>query len=203
LHGLDDSAVRDSLYFDGADLTTVPQAEHVELLRTRCVRSNLQGVRFGHATISDTLFELCDLSNLQLRDSTLLRVAVLGCRTTGLSLVSCSVREATFSECRGPLSSFRFSTLRDVVFVDCTLSGADFQHSQHLINVRFQGCELDAAQFSGVTVTSARFAGCDLTGIGGVTALAGATVTEADLPGLARVLASALGMSVEQAGIAG
>jgi uncharacterized protein YjbI with pentapeptide repeats len=94
------------------------------------------------------------------------------------------------------LSSFRFSTLRDVVFVGCTLSGADFQHSR-LVNVRFEGCELDGAQFSSVTVTSARFAGCDLTGIGGVTSLTGATVTEADLPGLARVLATALGITVE------
>jgi uncharacterized protein YjbI with pentapeptide repeats len=196
LHAFDDWAVRDSLCFDGADLSGSAEAEHVELLRCRYLRSNLQGVRLGHTTVGDTAFELCDLSNLQLRDSTLRRVSISGSRTTGLSLVSCSVRDATFFDCRGPLSSFRFSTLRDVVFVGCTLSGADFQHSR-LVNVRFEGCELDGAQFSSVTVTSARFAGCDLTGIGGVTSLTGATVTEADLPGLARVLATALGITVE------
>jgi hypothetical protein len=58
LHGFDDSAARESRYFDGADLTTVPEAEHVELLRSSCVRSNVQGVRFGHATVSDTLFDV-------------------------------------------------------------------------------------------------------------------------------------------------
>jgi uncharacterized protein YjbI with pentapeptide repeats len=196
LHAFDDWAVRDGLCFDGAELSGGGEAEHVELLRCRFLRSNLQGVRLGHAMVSDTAFEFCDLSNLQLRDSTLRRVSVSGSRTTGLSLVSCSVRYATFFECRGPLSSFRFSTLRDTTFVNCTLSGADFQHCQ-LVNVGFEGCELDGAQFSAARVTSARFSSCDLTGIGGVTSLAGATVTEADLPALARVLATALGITVE------
>jgi uncharacterized protein YjbI with pentapeptide repeats len=58
-------------------------------------------------------------------------------------------------------------------------------------------CELDGAQFSGVEVSVARFTGCELSGVGGVTSLAGATVTEADLPGLARALATAIGLTVE------
>ena len=82
-------------------------------------------------------------------------------------------------------------------FVDCGLSGADFTQCQ-LTNTTFERCELDGAQFSGARVTSARFDHCDLRGIGGVTGLAGAVVTEADLAGLAPALAAAAGITVER-----
>jgi uncharacterized protein YjbI with pentapeptide repeats len=196
-HEFQDGAVRDSLDYVGLDLSDQPETEHLELLRSRFDRANLHHLHLARATIIDVSFDTCDLSNLNVADSTAHRVEITASRTTGLGLVNSSLRDLSMTGCRGPLSSFRFSRLRDVRFVDCVLSGADFQNCQ-LTNVSFEGCDLDGAQFSAARVTSARFSNCVLSGIGGVTDLAGAVITEADLAGLAGVLAAAIGLIVER-----
>jgi uncharacterized protein YjbI with pentapeptide repeats len=64
--------------------------------------------------------------------------------------------------------------------------------------VHFDRCNLTAAQFSTAQLAGARFTGCELSGIGGVASLAGATVAADDLLALTELLADALGITVER-----
>ena len=46
-------------------------------------------------------------------------------------------------------------------------------------------------------MSGTRFSGCELTGIGGVTSMRGAIISSADAVALADILASALGIKIE------
>ena len=63
--------------------------------------------------------------------------------------------------------------------------------------VRFTGCDLTGAQFTGAQMAGARLTRCELTGIGGVTSMRGSVVTSADAVALAFILASALGITID------
>ncbi len=186
------------LAYTALDMSGSDIAEHVELARSHISRCSLSKRRFDRTSIIDCSLETCDLSNLEMVESSWSRVEVTDSRITGMTIANGTLRDVTAAGCQGPHSSFRFSTLRDVRFTNCVLRGADFLQCA-FDGVVFDGCELDGAQFSGVRVSRARFTNCTLSGIGGVTSLAGAVISEADLAGLAGVLASAVGIVVEKA----
>lgn len=103
----------------------------------------------------------------------------------------------SFATCRAELSSFRFAVLTRVVFTDCTLRRADFQDAD-LRRARFLRCDLTGAQFSNARMDGTRFAECTLDGIGGVTSFAGAHLSGGDLIALARTLATAIGIVIDE-----
>ncbi len=76
------------------------------------------------------------------------------------------------------------------------LTRADFQNAD-LTGARFVNCDLTGAQFSHAKMTGTRLTGCVLAHLGGVSSLAGATVSGADLVALTYTLAGALGINIE------
>jgi uncharacterized protein YjbI with pentapeptide repeats len=66
-----------------------------------------------------------------------------------------------------------------------------------LNGVLFENCILTGTQFSQAQVINARFSDCDLSGVGGVESLRGATVSAADAQSLVWALASAFGIRIE------
>jgi hypothetical protein len=117
---------------------------------------------------------------------------------TGLQCTAGAIQDADVTECRLDLSSFRFTKLRATVFKDCSLVGADFQNAD-LSGTQFIGCDLEGAQFSHARMEGARFEDCVLSGVGGVASFRGAIVRSDDLLSLSRVLATALGITIEHA----
>jgi uncharacterized protein YjbI with pentapeptide repeats len=88
--------------------------------------------------------------------------------------------------------AFTRATLAGVVaeraaFTDCVVERSDWANLR-ATKSRMQRVEL----------TSTRFARCELAGIGSVTALRGATLTDQDLVALSHTLATALGIAIEQ-----
>ncbi len=63
--------------------------------------------------------------------------------------------------------------------------------------VRFVDCDLQGAKLHEAKAVGARFEGCRLEEVSGVEALAGATISAADVLPLAYTLAGALGISLE------
>lgn len=192
---LQDGGVYLSLEFADLDLAGRDVAS-VEIDRCRYRNVSFGQAKLDRALICDSVFDRCDLANLQARDCSLLRVAVSGSRMTGLSWAEGSVREVTFDTCRMDLASFRFSTLKGVVFTGCKLTQADF-HEADLRGARFDSCDLTGAQFSKAQMEGTRFADCNLTGLNGVTSLKGATVQSRDALALTYAVAGALGITIE------
>jgi uncharacterized protein YjbI with pentapeptide repeats len=195
LHDLRDGGVHLALEYAGTDLAGRDIAA-VEIDQCRFLNTAFTGTELDRAVISDSVFESCDLANIRASDCGLLRVAVSGCRMTGLSWAGGSVRETALRSCRMDLVSFRFTTFKHAVFTDCRLTQADFTGAD-LRGARFERCDLSGAQFSQAQMSGTRFTGCTLDSINGVTSMRGAIVHGADALALAYSLASALGISIE------
>ena len=193
-----DEALREGLSYENVELSAGLTLRNVELRRSRFTGTRWPNSGFEHLAIADVSAFGCDLSNLSMTNSSLLRMEIVQSRISGLRVSESSMREMTIRDCRGHFASFRFCRLHNIRFIDCSLTGASFEYS-NLENVEFIGCELDGAQFSGAKVSSARFRDCVLSGIGGVGGLSGSIVGESDLSGLAVSLAIAAGIVVDPA----
>jgi len=194
-HDLADEGVYQSLEYKGIDLSA-RTAESLEMERCRLTSAKLVGTKLQRAVISDTLFEQCDLANLDVRESSVIRTKITTSRLTGTSWINCLFRDAVFDSTPIDLATFRFSRFKKVVFQGCKLPRADFQDAD-LRGVRFEHCDLTGAQFSNAEMTGTRFINCSLFDINGVFSLKGAIVKSADAMDLAYSLASALGITVE------
>src|ERR1700730_9809853 len=182
----------DDLKDDGVYLSL----EYVDIDQCRYKNINFGQTKLDRALISDSVFQSCDLANLQARDCSLVRVAITGSRMIGLQWAEGGVRDTTFENCRMDMASFRFGTLKSVVFTDCKLIQADFQDAD-LRGARFERCDLAGTQFSKAQMEGTRFADCNLDGLGGVTSLKGSIVSCRDTLALTYTLASALGITIE------
>ena len=79
------------------------------------------------------------------------------------------------------LATFRFTSFKDVAFIDCNLTRADFTNAD-LRGGAFTGCDLTGAQFAQADCAGTRFTRCELAGIGSVTSLRGATSARTTWP---------------------
>ncbi|WP_051367165.1 pentapeptide repeat-containing protein [Hamadaea tsunoensis] len=171
-------------------------AAGMEIEQCRLTRPRMSGVRLEKSTVIDCLVQHGDLANLYAEGCGLRRVELVECRMTGLTYIAGALRDVVVRDCRLDLSTWRGSTFTQAVFTGCDLRRADFIGAD-LRGAVFENCDLGGAQFSNAKMDGARIAGCDLAGLGGVAALAGATVAADDLAVLAELLAGALGITVE------
>lgn len=195
-HDLEDEATFRRLEFAGLDLTG-RSAESVEFEQCR-FRGNtdLSGTHLAGSSMTDCLIEGCNLANLRVEKSSMLRVKLSVARLTGVHWIDGVLRDVTVSECRADLTSFRFTDFHNVAFDGCNLTRADFQNAD-VSGVQFTNCDLTGAQFSQATMEGTHFTNCILAGVGGVTSFAGAIVASQDLVGLSYTLAAALGIRIE------
>jgi uncharacterized protein YjbI with pentapeptide repeats len=194
-HDLDDGGIYELLAFSGLDVSG-RAAVGAEIEACTFANVNLSQVTLRRGLIRDAAFERSDLANLRALDSSFTRVALSSCRMTGLSLIDDDLREVTFTGCRIDLASFRSSKLDHVVFTECRMEQADFTEAD-LRGARFTGCDLTGAQFTGARMAGTRLTRCELAEIGGVTSMRGSIVTSGDAVALAFILASALGITIE------
>jgi uncharacterized protein YjbI with pentapeptide repeats len=150
-------------------------ARLVDIEACRFENTSLAGGRFDKLTVIDSVFERCDLANLELAHSSLWRVELRDCRATGLVVGGMLLRNVTLRDCLADLSVFRFATFTNVRLVDCRLQGADFV-SADLTGAVFRRCDLTRAELSQVNARGALFVDCTWDGVRGVSSLTGATV---------------------------
>jgi uncharacterized protein YjbI with pentapeptide repeats len=194
-HALESESIRTSMDYSSLD-ASAQNIDYVEIERCRFTHAKLVGTKLSRATASDVVFDQCDLANLSAMTSSLLNASVTSSRLTGTSWVDCLLREILFESCRADLAVFKFSRFKHVVFQNCNLQQTNFQNAD-LRGAHFERCDLTGAQFSNAQMSGTYFSDCVLFDIRGVTSLAGATVRSDDILGLARSLANALGIKVE------
>lgn len=173
------------------------EARGLEVEQSRLTRVRLNDARLVKSTFHDCVLTQCDLANLHADECGLRRSELVECRGTGLVFIDGMVKDVTVRGCRLDLTTWRATTFTTAVFKDCDLRRADFVGAD-LRGAVFDGCDLSGAQFSNAKMAGARLVDCDLTGLGGVASLAGATVRADDLQALTELLAEALGITVER-----
>jgi uncharacterized protein YjbI with pentapeptide repeats len=188
--------------FDGAYQMRIEGAfaeadlEHAEIEQCLFSKANLAGAAGSGATLVDCEVQHSDLANVALEGSGLRRVLVTDSRLTGLSFLDGVARDVLVQDSKVDLTNWRATTFTNVHCLRCDLTRADFAMSD-LRGAQFTDCTLIGAQFSNAKASGARFARCELSGIGGVTALAGATIQADDLAVITNLLAEALGITIE------
>jgi uncharacterized protein YjbI with pentapeptide repeats len=89
----------------------------------------------------------------------------------------------------------RLARLERVVFRDCRMAEVDF-YGARLTDVLFERCELREATLTGATLARCELRGCDLAGLRGAEALAGARLPWNDVLENAPLFAHALGVEI-------
>ncbi|WP_094602980.1 hypothetical protein SPSIL_040840 [Sporomusa silvacetica DSM 10669] len=108
------------------------------------------------AKITDTIFEKCDLSNVNFSQCFMDRVRLTNCKLVGIDMTEASLRNIVFEDCNAAYSVLRFTNCKKVNFHNSSFAEADL-YSATLTDVNFAHCNLDKVQFSGT-----KLAGIDL-----------------------------------------
>ena len=107
------------------------------------------------------------------QDATIHRTEFRDCKIMGLDLTGATLRNLLMRDCMGDYSTYRFTNMKQVSFLDCSLCGADF-YSSELQQVHFDGSNLDQVQLSGTKLEGIDLSVCEFTEL---------AVTIADLQG--------------------
>jgi uncharacterized protein YjbI with pentapeptide repeats len=173
----------------------------------------LRGARFCLSRLVGVEMTEADWRRGGLSGCRLERVDLTGSRLVGLALDRCE-----FVECRLGGVIFDDVTLKNVVFEDCQfdysgltkvrVAGPTVFTGSRFFKSTLTGCELRGAVFAGCRLELAGFVRCDLrdadlrgndlSGLSGLTSLAGAIIDESQLPDLAQIAARELGVSVRE-----
>jgi uncharacterized protein YjbI with pentapeptide repeats len=159
----------------------------------RVLELDLDRPEFLDVRLSD-----CDISGVVATGFIARRIELTRTRMRGVTFVKGQYDDGLVVGCPTSELSFRFSTLRRVVFRDCDLSGADFYNTT-FDHVTIDACDLQRARFDSAVVKCLSITNCNLIGIHGVPGLKGAQLDASDLPALAIALAQEAGIVVRDA----
>jgi uncharacterized protein YjbI with pentapeptide repeats len=147
------------------------------------------------AGILDAVVEGVDWANRRAPRASLRRTELRRVRLTGAELGEATIADTVFDECRLDLAGLRTAQLERVVFRDCRMDECDL-YGARLKDVLFERCTLRLATFTGVTLQRVDLRGCDLSGLRGVEALAGARIPFHDALENAALFAAGLGIEL-------
>ncbi len=176
-------------------LAAEAEAGSARIVHARIAAGDLGDARLRDLRLVDVAAETIGAANGDWRGAFLNRVALSGCRFTGLGLVEATLQDVRFGDCKLDLANFRGATLERVVFHDCVLTGTDFAGAT-LTKVHFDHCRLEETDFNGSDLTDVDFRGSDLRPGGDVAALRGAIVDTGQAIELAPRMAESLGLRV-------
>ncbi len=172
VEGVDELLIEDSIV-SGVDLTAMT-ASTLDIVRSTLDR--------------------CDLSRMPIRSIRGSRIA--GTKLVGSELSGAMLTDVHFERCTFRYANLRMANLRRVRFEECQLVDVDaFEASME--DVEFEGsviAELNIDRLSATRVDLRHASTLELRGIGN---LQGMLVAEEQLPGLAHLLAAAVGLDIE------
>jgi uncharacterized protein YjbI with pentapeptide repeats len=139
-------------------------AARVTFDECRFERTKFCGAQLPGLTVSDVVFEECDVANAVWTGVTLTRVEMSGCRLLGLRANEADIQHLVVRRGTASLAQFRFAIFQAVRFEECNLRGVDFQGAD-LRGVIFQGCDLREAQMSGAKLLNTDFRSSEIDGM--------------------------------------
>jgi uncharacterized protein YjbI with pentapeptide repeats len=179
-----DTAIHDAVAagvsFEGCKL------DEIEISSSKLRKSSFQ----------DVICSKCLLFGSDFDSSGWLRVKFNSGTASGVIVSGSSLRDVMFVNVKLNLANFRASKLIDVQFKDCDLSEADFQGA-YMKNVSFSGCDLAGVEFSKCEMKAVDLRGSDISSIKGAASLKGAKLNSVQLIGITSLLASEIGIEIE------
>jgi uncharacterized protein YjbI with pentapeptide repeats len=185
----------DGVLFEDADLSGV-EAASVRLAEVALRGVDLSGTELLGLRLVDVLATAVSAANGSWRHVHMSRVTFDSSTLVGLDLAESQLGATTFSECKLDLANLRMSTIENVVFLGCSLRETDF-HGAKLRSVRFAKCDLQEADFSQATLEMVDLRTSAVANIRGVGSMRGAIVDGSQLIDLAPLLATDLGILVQ------
>jgi uncharacterized protein YjbI with pentapeptide repeats len=161
----------------------------------RATGVTMAGLAFRRCHLADLEFAGCDLSTTRFERSSFTRVALTDCRASALDLSGATLHDLVVAGGRAQHLNLRMAVTERLWFSGVDLHDLD-AYGADLRGAGFDDCDLTGAQFATARCEGAVFRGCRLSGLRGVAALKGATVTGTDLWSVADLLAGALGITV-------
>lgn len=160
---LEDEEEYFGLHLAGCSLSD-RQAALIQLLSSRLSRIHITGCLLIKPRIIDVLFDGCDLSNTECRESRINRVELNSCKLTGFKAVAADISNCHMQDCTAELAGFAQTRFKGTVFRNCKLKAADFRFCD-LSGAAFINCDLQDAEFYEAKLVGADFRGSDITGM--------------------------------------
>lgn len=142
------------------------EGKHIADIRTGTVTydncifkdCHLSGADLSSIHFMDVKFTACDISNARLQKTALRNVHFKDCKMMGLLFDDCDdfLFEANFENCILNFSSFARRKMKNTVFINCTISEANFAATD-LTNARFEKCDLLNTRFENAVLEKADF----------------------------------------------
>jgi uncharacterized protein YjbI with pentapeptide repeats len=164
--------------------------------------SRIAGDTWRRASLDGVKISRCWLKGADLGSTTIVNVEMDRCAFAGCSLIGARweggivLRNVLFENCRldyASLTSVRAAG--PVAFVGCSLSETSFDRSQ-LRTAVFDGCKLSGMSMESCDLRGADLRNNDLSGLATPTALRGARLSQAQLPGLLDALVAELSIAL-------
>lgn len=115
----------------------------IEILGCRLDHCRLSG-RLDRCYIRDTVFDTCDLSNIDLSGAILRRVSFRSCKLLGSKFAEARLDHVLFSDCPMQLTNLTLTSLKNVGFESCNLENGSLQEIKSS-GLYFKNCRLTAA----------------------------------------------------------
>ena len=151
--------------------------------------ATIEGVALNDASASRLQFDTCALARVELDRTTLSnfrmvdvrverssaangvwakpslrRVAIVGCRLTGLTVTEGELSDVLFEECKADFLQLVSSRIRNVRFENCVLTEAEFQEST-IERAVFIGCDLRNANLANAKLSEVDLRGSKIEGL--------------------------------------
>jgi uncharacterized protein YjbI with pentapeptide repeats len=191
-------ALRDGDGDDGSALLGLAgeEVEGLEVAGCRLVRPDWTGAQLTRARLTDVVIEDGELAGLTLDECSLLRVAFVRCRLTGIVAPALRATDVTFEGCRMEDAWLRAATFERVGFDDCALARADL-YSARLQQVRLVGCDHSEIEISQAQLDDVAFHRSTIEGLKGGSALRSAVISTDQILGFAGPVFHAAGIRVD------
>lgn len=129
-----------------------------------------RNVIFNHscwpfAKITDTIFEGCDLSNMNFNEGFMDRVQLKNCRVVGVNMTEAYLKRTSFTDCNAAYSILSHAKCKNITFQDTSFNKANF-YSTTLDDVNFVNCNLDKVQFSKTKLWGIDLSSCEFDQLG-------------------------------------
>lgn len=183
---------KEATQVDAPDLPAVTSLESLKLgsfAADAYELAAIEGVSLNDASASRRQFDTCLLTRIELdrtklsnfrmvdvrveRSSAangiwakpnLRRVAIVGCRLTGLTMTEGDLSDVLFQECKADFLRLASSRIRNARFENCVLAEADF-HESTVERVVFNGCDLRNANLANAKLSEVDLRGSKIDGL--------------------------------------
>lgn len=156
---------------DSYELATIEGAQLNDASASRlqfdtCVlrRIELDRTTLSNFRMIDVRVERSSAANSVWANPSLRRVAIVGCRLTGLTVTEGDLSDLLFQDCKADFLRLASSQIRNVRFENCVLAEAEF-HESTIERVVFVGCDLRNANLAHAKLSEIDLRGSKIEGL--------------------------------------